>query len=228
MIPAIPNSSSSRFTASDGPRLAPGTWWRLTDPDHEIAKRDWEPGVTPPEHGIVLLLAETHVVDGEIHAVTLHGHPLLRMGRVKLLHDAFINAFAPCPEGEALRAAELAAMTPGGLAAPLARGDLAQPWRPISDAVKGGPAIWALLRDDISERKGRPDLRAWDGVQVPLRHPGTYTDEEGRVRDHGWNVAAPVGHGGFPDDWIAGWVPLRGGEAELAWVQSDRTGPCPY
>lgn len=117
---------------------------------------------------------------------------------------------------------------PGCLAAPLARGDLAQPWRPISEAVKGGPAIWALFRDDISERKGRPDLRAWDGVQVPLRHPGTYTDEEGRVWDHGWNVAAPVGHGGFPDDWIAGWVPLRGEDADLAWVQSDRTGPCPY
>jgi hypothetical protein len=32
------------------------------------------------------------------------------MGRVKLLHDAFISTFAPCPEGEALRAAELAAM----------------------------------------------------------------------------------------------------------------------
>lgn len=117
---------------------------------------------------------------------------------------------------------------PSALREPLARGDLAQPWRPISEAVKGGPAIWALLRDDISERKGRPDLRAWDGVQVPLRHPGTYTDEEGRVWNHGWNVAAPVGHGGFPDDWIAGWVPLRGGEADLAWVQSDRTGPCPY
>jgi hypothetical protein len=108
VIPAI--SPTSRFTAPDGQRLKPGTWWRLTDADHEIAKRDWEPGVTPPEHGIVLLLAETHVVDGEIHAVTLHGHPLLRMGRVKLLHDAFISTFAPCPEGESLRAAELATM----------------------------------------------------------------------------------------------------------------------
>lgn len=110
MIPAIPTSSSSRFTASDGPRLEPGTWWRLTDPGHEIAKRDREPGVSAPEHGIVLLLSDLHIVDGEVHSVTLHGHPLLRMGRVKLLHDAFISAFAPCPEGEALRAAELAAM----------------------------------------------------------------------------------------------------------------------
>lgn len=123
---------------------------------------------------------------------------------------------------------EIRGADPSVLNVPLARGDLAQPWRPISEAVKGEAAIWALLRDDISERKGRPDLRAWDGVQVPLRHPGTYTDEEGRVRDHGWNVAAPVGHGGFPDEWIAGWVPLRGPASDLSWVQSDRTGPCPY
>jgi hypothetical protein len=114
---------------------------------------------------------------------------------------------------------------PGLLAGPLARGDLAQPWRPISEAVKGGPAIWARLRADISARTGRPSLNTWDGVQVPLSHPGTYTDEEGRVWDHGWSVAAPVGHGGFPDDWIEGWVPLRGPEADLAWVQSDRTEP---
>jgi hypothetical protein len=109
-IPAAPPRRADRFTATGEEPIRPGTWWRLMDPDHEIAGREWEPGVTPPEHGIVLLLSETHVVDGEIHAVTLHGHPLLRMGRVKLLHDAFISAFAPCPDGEALRAAELAAM----------------------------------------------------------------------------------------------------------------------
>lgn len=115
----------------------------------------------------------------------------------------------------------------GILLGPIARGDLAQPWRPISEALKGGAAIWARLHADLSDRIGRPELKIWDGVQLPLRHPGTCTDEGGRVRDHGWNVAAPVGHGGFPDDWIAGWVPLRGPEAELAWAQSDRTGPAP-
>lgn len=110
MIPSVRQTDTSRMSGPETDRLTPGTWWRLTDPDHEIAKREWERGVTPPAHGIVLLLAETHVVDGEVHAVTLHGHPLLRMGRVKLLHDAFLRAFAPCPDGEALRAAELAAM----------------------------------------------------------------------------------------------------------------------
>lgn len=110
MIPSVRQPETARMNGPEPDRLTPGTWWRLTDPDHEIAKREWERGVTPPEHGIVLLLAETHLVDGEVHAVTLHGHPLLRMGRVKLLHDAFLRAFAPCPDGEALRAAELAAM----------------------------------------------------------------------------------------------------------------------
>lgn len=110
MIPSVRPNETSRMSGPEADRLTPGTWWRLADPDHEIAKREWERGVTPPGHGIVLLLAETHLVDGEVHAVTLHGHPLLRMGRIKLLQDAFLKAFAPCPEGEALRAAELAAM----------------------------------------------------------------------------------------------------------------------
>lgn len=109
-LPANPAPRADRFTETGEEPIRPGTWWRLTDPDHEIAGREWEPGVTPPEHGVVLLLSEIHVVDGEIHAVTLHGHPLIRMGRVKLLLDAFTSAFAPCPDGEALRAAELAAM----------------------------------------------------------------------------------------------------------------------
>jgi hypothetical protein len=122
---------------------------------------------------------------------------------------------------------EMRGADPSVLNVPLARGDLAQPWQPISDAIKGGPAIWARMRDDISVRTGRKILQVWDGVQLPLRHPGTFTDDEGRVWDQGWNVAVPVGHGGFPDDWIAGWVPLRGPESDLAWAQSDRSGPEP-
>lgn len=91
----------------------------------------------------------------------------------------------------------------------------AVPWRPIAEAVKGradtnepGPVIWAKIRDDLVEHTGRGDIDAWAGVQVPLRHPGVY-EHDGRTWDHGWSVAAPVGHGGVPDDWIAGWVPLK-------------------
>lgn len=109
MIPAIITPRSTRIGGDDGKRLEPGSWWRLVDPEHEIAAKPVEDGMEIPAHGIVMLLAEIHVVDGEIHAVTLHGHPILRMGRIKMLRDEFLNAFSPCPEGEALRAAELAA-----------------------------------------------------------------------------------------------------------------------
>lgn len=86
--------------------------------------------------------------------------------------------------------------------------DLSQ-WQPIETAPKDGTIVWAVFRPDIFPiiRPLRDDLAPWNGVQLPLRHPGVY-EERGRVWDHGWNVAAPVGNGGFPDEWIAGWLPL--------------------
>lgn len=79
-------------------------------------------------------------------------------------------------------------------------------WRDISTAPKDGTIIWAKLRDDIypSLRPEREDLERWNGAQVPMRHPGLADDGF----DIGWSVAAPVGHGGFPDEWVAGWMPL--------------------
>lgn len=80
------------------------------------------------------------------------------------------------------------------------------PWRPIDEAKKDGTIIWAKLRDDIypALEPTRDDLDRWNGVQVPLRHPGVADDGF----DIGWSVAAPVGHGGFPDEWIEGFMPL--------------------
>jgi hypothetical protein len=77
------------------------------------------------------------------------------------------------------------------------------PWRPIAEAKKDGSIIWAILHDDIYPTilPRRDDLQRWNGVQVPLRHNGLAEDGF----DIGWNVAAPVGSGGFPDEWIAGW-----------------------
>lgn len=77
-------------------------------------------------------------------------------------------------------------------------------WKPIESAVKSMTPIWAVLREDLVEFTGREDLAAWAGVQVPLRHPGLADDGF----DIGWSVAAMVGCGGFPDNWIAGWQPL--------------------
>jgi hypothetical protein len=79
-------------------------------------------------------------------------------------------------------------------------------WRPIAEAKKDGSIIWAVFRDDIypTIRPGRKDLERWNGIQVSLRHPGLAEDGF----DIGWSVAAPVGNGGLPDEWIAGWLPL--------------------
>lgn len=76
-------------------------------------------------------------------------------------------------------------------------------WQPIETAPKDGTRILVALKDPIP-RPGRADLRLWDGLQVVMRHPGLADDGF----DIGWNIAVPVGHGGFPDDWVAGWMPL--------------------
>lgn len=84
--------------------------------------------------------------------------------------------------------------------------EAAAKWRDIGEAKKDGTIIWALLRSDIypALRPCREDLERWNGVQVPPRHAGVASDGF----DIGWGIAAPVGHGGFPDDWIEGWIPL--------------------
>ena len=79
-------------------------------------------------------------------------------------------------------------------------------WQPMATAKKGGEPIWAVIHprlypDIEPERK---DLARWNGVQIPIRHPGLCEDGY----DTRWSVAAPVGHGGFPDEWFVGWTSL--------------------
>lgn len=78
-------------------------------------------------------------------------------------------------------------------------------WQHVSTAPKDGTVIWAAFHPAIYPvlRPEREDLERWNGVQVPIRHPGIADDGF----DMGWNIAAPVGHGGFPDEWIVGWMP---------------------
>jgi hypothetical protein len=74
--------------------------------------------------------------------------------------------------------------------------------RPISEAKKDGSRILVLLKDPLPGM--RDDLQRWYGVPFVARHHGLAKDGF----DIGWSFAAPVGHGGFPDEWIAGWWPL--------------------
>lgn len=79
-------------------------------------------------------------------------------------------------------------------------------WREIASAKKNGTPILAKFYDDIYPRlePKRPDLERWNGRHVVIRHSGLADDGF----DIGWSMNAPVGHGGFPDEWIEGWRPL--------------------
>lgn len=75
-------------------------------------------------------------------------------------------------------------------------------WHDISSAMKDRTPILLCLKNPIPDE--RDHVRIWDGIRFVGRHPGVTDDGF----DIGWNFAAPVGHGGFPDSWIAGWMPL--------------------
>lgn len=77
-------------------------------------------------------------------------------------------------------------------------------WRPIITAPKGkdNPPILVRLKDPIVA-PGR-DVQHWSGRVFVAAHLGV--EEDGF--DIGWHFAAPVGMGGFPDDWIEGWLPI--------------------
>ncbi|MBS1096363.1 hypothetical protein JK191_02000 [Gluconobacter sphaericus] len=79
--------------------------------------------------------------------------------------------------------------------------------RPMSEAKKDRTPILAKIHDDLFPRirPERKDLEPWNGRWVVVSHPGILEDGF----DLGWGVAAPVGHGGFPDDWFVGWKPLE-------------------
>jgi len=63
--------------------------------------------------------------------------------------------------------------------------------------------VLVQLKDPLPV-EGRDDLERWYGIPFVARHWGLAKDGF----DIGWQFAAPVGQGGFPDKWIAGWVHL--------------------
>lgn len=75
----------------------------------------------------------------------------------------------------------------------------AQQWHDISTAPKDSTPILVRLKDTLPDRQEN-----WVGRAFVASHPGLADDDF----DIGWSFAAPVGMGGFPDEWIAGWLPI--------------------
>ena len=70
-------------------------------------------------------------------------------------------------------------------------------WQPIESAPKDGTPVLVKFKDAIPN--DREDLRRWDGLMFVGRSHGNVME---------WSFAAPVGQGGFPDEWMESWMPL--------------------
>jgi hypothetical protein len=80
------------------------------------------------------------------------------------------------------------------------------PLNPMTSAPRNRTPVLARMHPDLFPRirPERPDLKRWNGVWIVIAHPGL--DADGFDPD--WHMAAPVGRGGFPDEWFVGWTPL--------------------
>lgn len=81
--------------------VVPGSWWRLSGAFKDLEDRDL------PDHGLVLLVHDVRVIDGEIHTIVLREHPRWGEGSYKILLEDFLVNFTFQPDGEALREKEL-------------------------------------------------------------------------------------------------------------------------
>lgn len=75
--------------------------------------------------------------------------------------------------------------------------------RPMAEAPKDGTSVLVKIKDDLSAYGVEPgdfgNTHAFCGLHAVMRNRGNIM---------GWSFAAPVGRGGFPDEWLAGWWPL--------------------
>lgn len=107
MLPASPRKTIYDGAPSVEEKIKPGSWWRLASEDHPLSEGP------APDHGLILMVQEVRVIDGEIHTIVLHPHPIWRghaPAGLKMLLEDFLRNFTPEPDGENLREIEIAAV----------------------------------------------------------------------------------------------------------------------
>ena len=86
--------------------IEPGTFWRLAVTDTYLNE------MPAPDHGLILMISEVHIIDDEKHTIVLDPHPLWGntrpSGPTKFLYDDFLSKFVFETNGEALREIEIA------------------------------------------------------------------------------------------------------------------------
>lgn len=82
--------------------------------------------------------------------------------------------------------------------------------KPIGTAPRNGTPVLVRIRKDLD-------------LERMKRFRGLYAVMRNRDDHWGWSFAAPVGMGGFPDDWLDGWWDLpvdEGNDSDF----SEQTG----
>lgn len=120
--------------------LAPGVYWR--------AKKqvEWKHGCETHDFscpkGDVLLLINLECVDGQIHTIILRDHPSRGDGTLRILIDTFLDHFEYEPDGERIRAQELAAI----------QGKVAELQHELT-RVQSDPALLTAASEEYRKRK---------------------------------------------------------------------------
>lgn len=101
-ILAARNNRSSGPSATE--QVAPGLWWRMTGSYKDFSTRE------APDHGLIFLISDIRIIDGDIHTVVLHEHPKFGVGTFLILLEDLLREFTFEPDGEVFRSQEFEAL----------------------------------------------------------------------------------------------------------------------